>query len=106
MELTAVAKRVSIVQQFASADGAERSLSGIRRSSATGGVLMYSLRAVPGLASAIWSESVIGGVRYWRFHCMTLIYKFGMTLHSMIVWHMLACTSAYVVVIGTSVWQA
>ena len=37
MELTAVAKRVSIVQQFASADGAERSLSGIRRSSATGG---------------------------------------------------------------------
>ena len=44
MELTAVAKRVSIVQQFASADGAERSLSGIRRSSATGGVLMYSIK--------------------------------------------------------------
>ena len=45
MELTAVAKRV-VVQQFASADGAERSLSGIRRSSATGGggVLMYSIK--------------------------------------------------------------
>ena len=25
---------------------------------------------MPELASAIWSESVIGGVRYWRFHCI------------------------------------
>ena len=37
MELAAVAKRVSNVQQFAFADGAEWSLSGIWRSSATGG---------------------------------------------------------------------
>ena len=65
MELTAVAKRVSNVQQFAFTDGAEWSLSGIRRSSATGGALMYSMKGkktpVPELASAIWSESAIGG---------------------------------------------
>ena len=29
--------------------------------------------SVPELASAIWSESVIGGVRYWRFHCIDYI---------------------------------
>ena len=43
MELIAVAKRVSNVLQFAFADGVERSLSGIRRSSAIGGALMYSM---------------------------------------------------------------
>ena len=66
MELTAVAKRASNVQQFAFADGAERSLSGIWRSSATEGALMYSMRGkkIPCrryIASAIWSESAIGG---------------------------------------------
>ena len=70
MELTAVTKRVSIVQQFASADGAERSLSEVVRY--WGGVnVQYKGQqtSVPELASAIWNESVIGGVRYWRFHC-------------------------------------
>ena len=78
MQLTTVAKRVSNVQQFAFADGAERSLSGIRRSSATGGALMYSTKdkkpPLPELASAIWSVSAIGGVRYRRFHCIYIIY--------------------------------
>ena len=53
----------SNVQQFAFADGVERSLSGIRRSSATGVALMHSMKgkktSVPELASAIWSESAI-----------------------------------------------
>ena len=47
------------------ADGVERLLSGIRRSSATGGALMYSVKgkktSVPELASALWSEFAIGG---------------------------------------------
>ena len=37
---------------------------------------MYSMngkkKSVPEVASAIWSESAIGGVRYRRFHCITL----------------------------------
>ena len=69
------AKRVSNVQQFAFADGAERSLSGIRRSFATGGGgvnVQYEEQKtpVPELASAIWSKSAIGGVRYQKFHCI------------------------------------
>ena len=60
------AKCVSNVQQFVFADGAERSLSGIRRSSATGGRINVQNEGqktpVPELASAIWSESAIGGV--------------------------------------------
>ena len=68
------AKRVSNVQQFAFADGTEWSLSGIRRSSATkGGINAQNegqKTSVPELASAIWSEFAMGGVRYWRFHCM------------------------------------
>ena len=58
MELTTVAKRVAFT------DCAEPSLSGIRRSSATGGVdAQYEGQktSVPELASAIWSESAIGG---------------------------------------------
>ena len=66
------------MQQFAFADGAEQSLSGIRRSSATGvgvggGVNVWyegKKPPMPELASAIWSESAIEGVRYRRFHCI------------------------------------
>ena len=44
MDLTTVATRVSDVLQFVLADGVERSLSRVRRSSATRGALMYSMK--------------------------------------------------------------
>ena len=65
MELITAAKRVSNVQQFAFVNGAERPLSGIWRSSATGGGVNVQYEGqktpVPELASAIWSESAFGG---------------------------------------------
>ena len=32
----------------------------------------WQKKSVPEVASAIWSESAIGEVRYRRFHCTTL----------------------------------
>ena len=59
------AKRFSNVQQFTFADGAERSLSGIRRSSATKGDINAQNEgqkiSVPELASAFGANPLLGG---------------------------------------------
>ena len=74
MELTAVAKRVSNCTAVCVCG--RRGAVAIRNSEVVrywGGVnVQYKGQqtSVPELASAIWSESVIGGVRYWRFHCI------------------------------------
>ena len=74
------AKRFSNVQQFTFADGAERSLSGIRRSSATKGGINAQNEgqkiSVPELASAFGANPLLERIRYWgvvhyrRFHCI------------------------------------
>ena len=38
-------------------------------------------KSVPEVASAIWSESAIGEVRYRRFHCIAFYFQFFNWVH-------------------------
>ena len=78
MELTAVDKKsvmYSSLRLRTARSGRYQEFGG---RPATGVALMYSMKGkktpVPELASAIWSEFVIGGIRYRRFHCIKMVF--------------------------------
>ena len=50
----------------------------------------WQKKSVPEVASAIWSESAIGGVRYRRFHC-TSVHNYIHTIINIII--IIMCTN-------------